>query len=1135
MFSDKFANNNLLNENRMKKCNAQYLMLFVFSMFFGSMFAQQNVSGVVTGDIGELLPGVSVVVKGTTTGVSTDFDGNYSIEVPNGESVLVFSYIGMETQEVAVGGRQTVNVTMQTSSEALDEVVVTALGISREKKSLGYSVTEVKGEEMVTVTQENAINALNGRVPGLQINSTGGAGSTVSVVLRGASSLTTDNQPLYVIDGVPLTSSLTNIGSTGSGVAVDYGGGIGDVNADDIESVSVLKGPSAAALYGARGGNGVILITTKKGKRNKGLGITFTSSNVYEIPYQFLEKSNRFANGSRPDPNTISIDERSQGWVGPELDKGLSAIQWPYSAAEIASGVGVAKPLTSKGRNNAKNFFNSAWTSTNTIAVENNTEKLNYRMSYTNMRHEGFIPNSDLHRDNFGINASLKLNDKLTVSTNIKYVVSGADNRPSTADRRANPLQSLYDINPHIDIRDLKDYWLVDGLVQNSPYNLGDDPSNHKFNNPYFLANEINNSFERKRIYGNVQANYAFTEKLALRVRYAHNDTREVRETKISSGFDRERNGAYGITNIETVEGNADFLLSYTDKINEDFAFGVSAGGNTRDLKGNQTFAGTQNGGSGLILPNLFTLRNIAADNIRYDEEIYHERVNSLYALGNISYKDMVYVDVTARNDWSSTLPEANNDFFYPSVSTSLLLNNMFDMGNNVSLFKLRAGWAQAGNDTSPYALFAILNNRNDWDATTQLEVREELQNSSIESELNTSVEYGVDLSLFQNRVNASFTYYESDNENQIFPKALPISSGYTEKLFNAGNLNSTGYEASLGGTPIRNEDFKWDVNFTFSTNKTIITELTEGTDFVEFWTEAKGGAITWVGEEVGQIVDRAFVRVDDPNSQYHGWPLLDDEGWENDDRTLSDEDGNRVAPVIGNYNPDFKVGFQTTLTYKNWNLSMNFDWRKGGQFVSQTHRYYESDLQTNRWLDKVYDLSDVGDIPAYIRANEAEFLSEGGEFYPLVGGPTEELGGFPIDGLNDGVFLPGVIGHYDDNGNFVAEQENIGGPGTQYHTYGDQYPWSFTKASTFDADYLKLRQISIGFKFPSEVAKKMGMNNLSLSVFSRNIILWTKAGINIDPESAFQSADGILAQGVERYNIQPWAIPVGFKLNASF
>ncbi len=409
------------------------------------------------------------------------------------------------------------------------------------------------------------------------------------------------------------------------------------------------------------------------------------------------------------------------------------------------------------------------------------------------------------------------------------------------------------------------------------------------------------------------------------------------------------------------------------------------------------------------------------------------------------------------------------------------------------------------------------------------------LKNDKIKAELNTSIEYGIDLSLFKNRLNLDFTYYESDNKNQIFQNSLPISSGATSKLFNAGNLNSKGFEASLGGTIIKSEDFRWNLNSTFTTNKTIITELAEGTDYVRFWSQAKGGAYTWVGEEVGQIVDRDFVRVEDENSPYFGWPLLDDEGWENSDSTLSDEDGNRAAPVIGNYNPDFKMGLQTSIQYKNWSLSMNLDWRKGGQFVSQTHRYGESDLQTTRWLNKVNDLSDVGDIPAYIKENADRFLSPDGEFYPLVGGPTAEYGGFPVDDLNDGVFLPGVIGSYDDDGNFIAEQENIGGPGTKYHTYGDNYAWDFTRASTFDADYVKLRQISIGYTFDSKLTQKIGMRNLMLSVFSRNIILWTKAGINIDPESAFQYSNGNLSQGVERYNIQPWAIPIGLKLNASF
>ncbi len=1120
----------------MKPKKIQFLMFFLICLFTGSILAQKEVTGVVNDSSGEPLPGLSVVVKGTSNGVVTDFDGNYIISVPGNESTLVYSFIGMNTQEITVGDQTTINVVLTESTEALDEVVVTALGISREKKSLGYSISEVGGDALRSVTQENALNALSGRVSGVQINNTGGPGSTVKVVIRGASSLTTDNQPLYVIDGVPLVSQLNNIGTTGSGVSVDYGSAISDLNPNDIENITVLKGPSAAALYGSRAGNGVVLITTRSGSKNKGLGVSISSNTVIESPYKFLDKGGRFANGYRSDPSITQIDERSAGWVGLPLDAGLSAVQWPYTDQEISSGIPISRPLISRGRNNAKNFFETAHTYTNSVSVYNSTDKLDYRLGYTNMKHEGFIPNSDLQKDNISLNTSYKVTDDLKISSVINYANSRAKNRPSTSDRNANPLQALFDLNPHIDVRDMRDYWLIEGQTQHAPYNWGNNPSDFEFNNPYFIAHEINNGFERKRFFGNIKADWNITDNLSLMGRYTLNDFNEVRETKISSGFNREKNGAYGITNIDGIETNIDFLLSYKGRTNNDtWSYNVSAGGNIMKRENSSNFGQTKNGGSGLILPNVFTLSNIAQDNIDFGSFSSKKQVNSLYALASIGLKDMLYVDLTARNDWSSTLPESNNSFFYPSVSTSLLVNKMFNMGANVSLLKLRAGWAQVGNDTDPFQLENVLSNNPDWGSASQLSISGALKNFNLKPELQTSIEYGADISLFHNRFNAEFTYYTSDNENQILSVDDPISSGFTKKLVNAGLVRSTGFEAAIGGVLVETPDFSWDMKFTYTTNKTTIEELVDGTDFITFWSEAKGGAMTWVGEEIGQIVDRKFVRVEDPNSKYFGWPLLDDEGWENSDRTLS-EDGKRVAPVIGNYNPDFQLGMRTGIKYKNWNLSMLFDWRKGGQFVSQTHRYYESDLQTQRWLDKVHDLSGVGDVPAYILANADNFLSENGDFYPLVGGPTAELGGFPFDGLNDGVFLPGVIGEYNDDGTFndAGATENIGGPGTQYHSYGDNYPWDFTRASTFDADFLKLREISLGYNIPKSLTDKWKIQNASISIFSRNIILWTKAGINIDPESAFQSTGGTLSQGVERYNIQPWAIPVGIKLNLS-
>jgi TonB-linked SusC/RagA family outer membrane protein len=1139
----------------MKKRNIQFMILFMFGLFNLSMLGQQDVTGVVTGETSELLPGVSVLEKGTNNGVTTDFDGNFKISVANSQSILVISFVGMKTQEVVVSNQSNINVELVESSEALDEVVITALGISREKKSLGYSVSEVDGDDLTNVPQENVLNGLSGKVSGVAINSTGGPGSSVSMVIRGATSLTSDNQPLFVIDGIPVANSLNNVSEVGRDNRVDFGNAISDINADDIESMTVLKGASAAALYGARAGNGVVLITTKSGKASKGLGVSVSTSMVFEDPYKFLDTHTKFAAGSRPYtegnfPNNpygeLLINEGSSGWAGPELNQGVNAIHWPYSAEEIASGNPVARELRS--HNNAENFFETATTQTNNISIQDNTEKIDYRLSLSNMKHQGFIPNSDLNRKSISFNSSVKLTDNFTVSSVLNFTKSGSNSRPAS-NRGANPIQAMYEISPHINILDMKDYWLpgYEGLVQNSPYSFGDDPTDTEWNNPYFLANEALNSFDRNRVYGNLKAEWQITDDFSVMGRYNYDETNEVREMRVANGYTRESNGIYGIFNIHRSELNADFLLNYKKKY-DNWDFSVSAGGNMMKQNGQNIKNATKYRGAGLIIPGLYHLSNIAPENLDYTQFIYEKQIKSLYALASFGYKNMAYLDLTYRKDWSSTLPEGTNDYDYPSVSTSFLLNNMFDMGEKVSLVKLRGGYAEVGNDTSPYNLYPTLGNAGAWGDATQLVQGGTLLNPNLKPESQTSYEIGTDLAFFQNRLRADFTYYTSDNKNQIFAVDAAPTSGFSKKLINAGLITSVGYEAGISGTIITNKDWNWDLGMVYSKNRTTIEELADGMDYLRLWGDAKGGAYTWLGEEIGNIIDRALVRVDDPSSEYHGWPLLDDEGWENDDRTLQDADGNRVAPIIGNFNPDFIIGATTTVTYKNWKLGMNFDWRKGGQFVSQTHRYGESDMHTQRWLDKLNNLSDISDadLPQFLKDNADEYLLEGGQFFPLVGGPTAEAGGYPFsDGgitLNDGVFLPGVSGSYDPQGNFVADFENLGDPSvTQYHNYADHYPWSFTRAATFDADFVKLREVSLTYLIPNEYLKNIGLQTASFSVYSRNIILWTKADIGIDPEQAFQAEGGTqtsgiqFKQGIERFNVNPWAIPVGFKLNITF
>jgi TonB-linked SusC/RagA family outer membrane protein len=1140
----------------MKKSILQTFILGMFFLFTVSSFAQVNVRGTVKSDTGELLPGVSIVVKGTNTGVITDLDGNYSISVPDAQSVLVFSFVGMQTQEVQVNGRTVVDVTLVTTSVGVDEVVVTALGISREKKSLGYSVSEVEGEDIQRVAQENVLNSLAGKVSGVQISSTGGAGSSVSMVIRGASSLTSDNQPLFVVDGVPMNNTLNNITEIGRDNKADYGNAISDISPENIESISVLKGPSAAALYGSRAGNGVVLITTKSGKKSDGLGVTITSNTVVEEPYKFLEKHHLFANGQRPytqenRPNNglpyYIVPVGDSYWVGPEMDKGMMVYQWPYfnENGEVEATELVSHP------DNFKNFFETGVTTTNGFSVTNANERGNYRLSYDNMQNKGLIPNSDLHKNSISLNSTFQIVDDLTVSSSFNFISSGADNRPSTGNRGANPLQALYDINSHIDINDLKDYWEpgLEGIQQRAPYTLDLKPDGtyekiDMINNPYFLANEVNNGFRRDRVYGNVQINWQITSGLSAMARYTHDQFHEKRETKIAPSYTGDANGVYGLVNMYRREQNADFLFTY-DKNFGDVSLKASAGGNYMYQFAENSSAQTKNRGSGLIVPGIYTLSNIAPDNIQYGSGMSEKAIYSLYSLVSLGYKDAVYLDLTARNDWSSTLPEENRSYFYPSASLSMLLNNMFDMGENVSLAKLRGGWAMVGNDTDPYKLMAVMGNAGAWGNETRLSTSGTLLLPDLKPEIQTSWEIGADLAFFNNRLRMDGTYYEAENENQILSIGLPPSSGYTGKQINAGLISSKGIELSLGGTPVQTRDLSWDVNFVFSKNRTRVEELAEGFDYIVLWTDAKGGAVTRVGDEIGQIVDDVIVRVDDPNSDYYGWPIVDEEGWDDADNWENYMEPGDNTAVIGNFNPDFTLGMQTSLSYKKWTLNASFDWRVGGQFVSQTFRYGESDLHTERWLNRTVKLNGMSgaEMAQYLRDHADEYLSPDGEFFVVVGGPTAEYGGLPHteDGitLNDGVFMPGVEGYYDDNGNFVMVKEHLGDTGTPTIRYQDFYGWSYTRNATFDADFIKLREISVSYQLPP--LKSIGIKNASVSLYSRNIILWTKAGIGIDPETAFQAEAGAqgsgiqFKQGIERYNVNPWTIPVGVKLNISF
>ncbi len=1115
--------------NIIKLAGKQLLFVFVmFILYSSSALGQQDVTikGTITSDTDELgLPGVSVVMKGTTRGVVTDLNGTYTITVPS-NAVLVFSFIGYKPQEVPVEGRTVINLTLNEDVTEIGEVVVTALGITRQEKSLGYSVGKVSGSDMVKVPQENVLNALAGKVSGVTINSTGGTGSSVSMVIRGATSLFSDNQPLFVIDGVPVANSLNNVTQMGRDNRVDYGNAISDLNPEDIENISVLKGPSAAALYGSRAGNGVVVVTTKSGKNSKGMRVDISSNTVFDVPYKSYKQQKWFAHGPRPEtpdmyPEGHIFDIRGASFAsGMPLDKGYYAIQW--DSPTDGNGDQIPSELVSYP-NNMRNFVNTGITSTNSISVSNNNEWINYRIGVTNMTNKGVIPGTDLHRNNISTAVQVKVNKSLTLSSNINYGRNWANNRPSG--NRGDVLEAVVNFPVNYDIRRLENYW-VPGKEGFEVVNMIPGTTN----NPYFMAHEIKNGFSRDRMFGNVMLEWQITSKLSAMARMTMDLFSQRIETKIPLGWTREPKGYYGLMNTTGYERNFDFLIKWDDRVG-DFSYTISAGGNEMYTKATSVVNKAKQE-AGLIVPNVFKISNIKPEALEYASDWSQKAVQSLYAFINLGWKDMVYLDLTGRNDWSSTLPKNNRSYFYPSASLSLLVNQMVDLGPKISLIKLRGGWAQVGSDTSPYQLLSTYNSLDPWGSTMRLSKSGTILVPNLKPELATSMEFGTNLGFFDNRLRFEGTYFMVDNKNQIIQNVPNApSSGSSTSNINMGLVQSKGWEFTIGGTPIKTSDWMWDIDVNVTRVRTTLKELAPSIEKIEFWKD-NAAAWTYVGEEIGDIYGAAIERIDDPNSPYHGFPVLDATG------------GYTEIPIeqtknkIGNYNPDFILGLNSTVSYKNLSLSWTLDWRCGGQFFSQTERRMKNWGGSTRNYEE-FAVNPEGrtgaDLKNWIFENDHLFRNNMNYF---VGGPTKERGGFVYAGVNDGCFFPGVF----VDGATGEITENFGGEGTVMRYYIVMDTWDFAEGSLFAADYIKLREITLTYRVPSKFLEQFRIKGLALSVYSRNIMLWTKAKIGIDPERAFgieASTDGKrgtqMRQGMEQYNLEPWVMPIGVKLNLTF
>lgn len=1042
-------------------------------------YIQVNVRGTVTGEDGNGLPGVNVLEKGTTNGTITDVDGNYSISVAGANAVLVFSSIGFATQEIEVGNRQTLNVRLETDTRELSEVVVTALGVEREEKALGYSVAKLDGSQVSNVKETNVINALAGKVAGVNVrNASPDAGSTALITIRGQSSLTGDNQPLFVIDGVPIANTTrNNMTPVGRGV-VDYGNAAVDINPDDIESISVLKGASAAALYGTRAGNGVILITTKSGKGNRrGLGVDVNSTAMFDQPWQFPHFQNEFGAGDRPGTEeTIS----GASW-GPRLDIGTQHVQWDSPLDENGNPIPtdwVSYP------DRVRDFYETGRTLTNNVSLTGRNDEGNFRLSYTNMNNKGIVPNTDLYRNTFNLNAGYNFTEKFKVNTSVTYTNTGSNNRPSGD--RGSVNETVYTLTPNVDIEKLRNYWVPgrEGIEQFSHRQGSAD-------NPFLIAYEHINAFSRNRITGNIQASYQFTPSLSLMLRTGMDQYNEERESRRPFSSIRNQQGAYSISNLYFNERNSDFLLTYQKDVSSDWFVSVSAGGNQMDRQNSDTRQHTES----LVLPAVYHISNASGGSVVNNQFKAHKRINSLYGMGQIAYKNMLFLDITGRNDWSSTLPPENNSFFYPSVSFSAVISDIFELPAQsvLSFAKLRANWAQVGNDTDPYQLYNTYQFANDWGGVKRATLSSfVLKNSQLKPEIATSYEFGTDLRFFEGRLGLDVTYYNTSNRNQIIEIPTVMSSGSSGRLINAGEIQNKGWEIGLTATPV-NGAFRWEtmINFTKNQNKVVELYHQDGIDITEVFLDGAEGSqyLAREGEELGQIYSRTWERV--PEGPHAGEPLLE----ENGEYIRS----NDYTPT-GSYNPDFLVGFTNTFTFKNFTLYALLDWRQGGVFYSYTAKNLLSDGRT-------------------------EVTLPGRD--PQTGGLTwvDDQGRERTDGQL-------VYGYFDNgDGTYTLNDHVILGP----EPYYGNYYWSFNERTTFDASFVKLREVSLSYTFDNALLGNSPIRNISVALIGRNFLQWTAADQGYDPETSNKLGGRF---GIQQ-GIGTWTLPntrsFGFKVGFSF
>lgn len=1064
------------------KQNLRTLFLFSFLLLTVQVMVAQEIEikGTVTSKVDGLpLPGVNVIVEGASNGVQTNIDGYYSLSVQIGD-ILKFSYIGMKTETVTVGTATTIDMAMEEALESLNEVVVTALGIKRQKKELGYAVQEVQGEDLNRVITTNVASTLSGKVSGVDVSmpSTGIGGST-RVIIRGISSIGENNQPLYVVDGIPIDNSGLSNDSEASGQwfgGRDDGDGISSINPNDIESLSVLKGAAAAALYGSRALNGVILITTKKGSSGK-LEVELTSGiSVDQVNANYEDFQTEYGSGTNG--RLPNIDR------GPSEVYGYTTSAWgPKFSNSVGQSVvifdGSTKPY--ERANNANDFFRTGYTVNNGVSLSGGSQNGFIRFSYNNVKNEDVIPKAGLERNSFNLNGTLKT-DNFTFDAKANYITERAKNRPELGDSPNNLGYSLSGLAPNMDQAWLKNYKADDGTIYR--WNTND-----YLLNPYYVLNENNSGTQKDRFIGYVSGYYQINRWLGANFRTGIDTYNFNSKDFMGSGhtWPGRANGYLGLNNINVTEINTDLIFNIDGiKLTEHLTFSSILGLNRSD------FFRAQNSrfGNNIIEPGTQYISNFAIQTENAPSEI-KTRTNSVFGSAKFDYKGYLFAELTGRNDWFSVIDDSA---FYPAASLSFVFSDAFDIvGDVFSYGKLRASWAQVSNAPGAYKNALNYTVLPSFNGNSIVNIKNDAApNPNLTYQSKTGIEFGVDLAFFKNRLRADLTIYSEDIDDQTMDLPSSATSGYEYISVNAGKLRNEGVEILLSGTPIKTNDFTWEMSVNYSKNKNEVISLHPDIDTYTISEARWAGAaiVAPVGGHYGSIIGKDFLRTGsgDVIHSANGLPLFTDHKVE-----------------LGNGVPDWIAGLNNRFTYRGLTLQFLLDIKQGMDVYSMTNSVAASKGLLNVTTEGRDAFNAARDLA---EAADPDFV-----FSDWI--PT------------DGYVSSGVVNTGTEENPVYVQNTTPVNPQSYWNTVFNNTPAPFI----YDASYVKLRELSLGYDFPKNIVSSFKMSSIHMSLFARNLLTFSKNLPNIDPESMYTAGNG---QGFE-YGSLPSRQSYGFNIKVTF